>query len=174
MAKENDISVFLTAFRMLSVVFLLVGLGLLGYAGYQLLLSFFIVNDKTGVRVDGEFVDYDAEVSSLTHAGGHVETMVWFPRPVFKFKNKAGQWRTVRDPNIHFWKKFKEGDRVPVIVLAGDYDAPDEPYPFARLTDAHTRFFYHGAVFLLGLIFFVLSIGGGMILRTPATETPAG
>jgi hypothetical protein len=167
-ATENDISGFINLFRGLAVVFLLTGLSLMLYAGYELLQAHYIVNNEKDIRVEGEFVDYEAETSTITRAGGHRETRVWFSRPVFKFQNKAGEWVTVKDTNFHFWSKYKEGDRVPVIVNADDYAKAGYKYSYAHLTDAHTRYFYYSAIVLLGLIFFVMSIAGWCILRTPA------
>jgi hypothetical protein len=151
-------------------IFILGGIAISLYAGWQIMLTANFVKTATE-HIKGTFTGYDmVEVvsrSSNTSPSGNLDfedTTSYMSYPAFEFSDKNGEKRQVTESKNHIFERFKRGQEVEIIgSVHGGY----------RLAGFYSLYFRDLCILIIGLGFIMIPLifWRGFI---PLIETPEG
>jgi len=152
-------------------VFILIGIAITLYGLYQVLGTMSFVKDSPE-RVEATFVGYHREIVETTSTSPSTDwsspsteksTSV-MSYPCFEYRTKDGTLRQVCESKIHLIERFKQGQKVEIIL-------PSRGSP--RLADFYSLYVRDLIILILGLGFIRVPLFLWKV-AIPSLETPAG
>jgi hypothetical protein len=158
---------------MLLLVFIAVGVGLLGGAALEVYDAVRVTRLADAVHTTGTITGSYSEVTKVRQRyGSGYDERSWFPQPVVTVVAADGERLEATDPNSVPYMLYKAGDRVPVVILATPGMRESGVAPQVYIDDLYTRYAFPAIVMLIGVLCVALPLVVWPAARMPEAATP--